>query len=150
MPEVFLSVVPNYPEAGGQATLTCSNTSTSQPPQYRPDFLYAWWENGTRLEHSDAVLEISPLTKEHHNTVYRCEGHEEDSNLADDASVTLDVTCRLLEDTDRSFRLKCACIDEIDWIYFNVMCVEDFDYNIIQCTYQHGHIHRPYTCMTMY
>ncbi len=99
MPEVVLSVVPEYPEAGGQATLTCSNTSTSQPVQYRPEFLYTWWRNGTRLDHREAVLEIS-VTKEHHNTVYRCEGREEDSNLADDVSVTLDVTCRVLQVID--------------------------------------------------
>ena len=51
------------------------------------------------MEHIDAVVEISPVTKEHHNTVYKCEGREEDSNLADDASVTLDVTCMLLRVT---------------------------------------------------
>ncbi len=79
--------------------MTCSNTSTSQPVEYRPEFLYTWWRNGTRLEHSEAVLEISPVTKENHNTVYKCEGREENSNLATHDRVTLDVTCNLLRVT---------------------------------------------------
>ena len=93
-PDVTLTVNPPIPVEGGDATLTCSFTSYSLPPDYTPTVHYRWWRDDTETGQDDRELVISPVTSQHNGAVYRCRGWEENATFTEDSSVVLDVTCK--------------------------------------------------------